>query len=79
MDLTTRRENDGVNVTVSECREVNGEVGMASEVSTRKTSSFSIRNLVGGEDDRPADGTANASEGKANEVVLSYMSWIFKK
>ncbi|XP_045511245.1 homeobox protein aristaless-like [Colias croceus] len=74
MDLTTRRENDGVNVTVSECREVNGEVGMASEVSTRKTSSFSIRNLVGGEDDRPADGTANASEDYYAQEYQKYTS-----
>ncbi|CAH3845110.1 unnamed protein product [Pieris brassicae] len=57
MDLTTRRENDGVNGT--ECRDGNGEIG--SEVPTRKSSSFTIRNLVGG-DDRPADGAVNASE-----------------
>ncbi|CAK1549648.1 unnamed protein product [Leptosia nina] len=59
MDLTTRRENDGVNVT--ECREVNGE-GVTSEVTARKTSSFSIRHLVG--DDQPPDGAVNGSEGE---------------
>lgn len=69
MDLTTRRCEDGgeiVNGTdcVRDMRDVNGQgsdVTGVTEVS-RKTSSFSIRNLVG--DDRPADGNANTSEGK---------------
>ncbi|VVD02728.1 unnamed protein product [Leptidea sinapis] len=56
MDLTTRRDDVTVN---HECREVNGNMGMASEVSSRKSSSFSIRNLVGSADDRPAGGPAN--------------------
>lgn len=56
------------------CRElVNGTEGgcdvsgVTAEVTTsRKTSSFSIRNLVGtGDSDRSADGNTNASDGKS--------------
>ncbi|XP_022116477.2 homeobox protein aristaless isoform X2 [Pieris rapae] len=69
MDLTTRRENDGVNGT--ECRDGNGEIG--SEVPTRKSTSFTIRNLVGG-DDRPADGAVNASEDYYAQEYQRYTS-----
>ncbi|XP_034824464.1 homeobox protein aristaless-like [Maniola hyperantus] len=68
MDLTTRRGEDGTGEVVNgteQCRELNGtgsDVTGVVEVS-RKTSSFSIRNLVGAEDcDRPADGNANPRE-----------------
>lgn len=82
MDLTTRRGDmlDGTGEVVSlngneqVCRElVNGtesgcDVGVTAEVTpARKTSSFSIRNLVGTEDssDRPADSATNPSDGKS--------------
>ncbi|XP_047544717.1 homeobox protein aristaless-like isoform X1 [Vanessa atalanta] len=70
MDLTTRRCEDGSGDTLvngtEQCRDLNGtqnsDVTGVMEVS-RKTNSFSIRNLVGGEDcDRPADGNANSNE-----------------
>ncbi|CAH2270054.1 jg17907 [Pararge aegeria aegeria] len=68
MDLTTRRGEDGTGEVVNgteQCRELNGtgsDVTGVVEVS-RKTTSFSIRNLVGAEDcDRPADGNGNPSE-----------------
>lgn len=73
MDLTTRRCEDGPGDLLvkgtEQCRDVNGtgsDVTGVIEVP-RKTNSFSIRNLVGGEDcDRPADGNANTNEGKFN-------------
>ncbi|OWR45807.1 Paired family homeodomain transcription factor [Danaus plexippus plexippus] len=65
MDLTTRRCEDGEVVNGKEqCRGFNGtsDVTGVIEVS-RKSSSFSIRSLVGGEDsDRPADGHVNTPE-----------------
>ncbi|CAG9567477.1 unnamed protein product [Danaus chrysippus] len=65
MDLTTRRCEDGEVVNGKEqCRGFNGasDVTGVIEVS-RKSSSFSIRSLVGGEDhDRPADGHVNTNE-----------------
>lgn len=62
---------------LEQCRElVNGTetcdvTGVTGEMpSTRKTNSFSIRNLMGGEDsERSADGTANSSDGK-NVLIL---------
>ncbi|XP_063839280.1 homeobox protein aristaless-like isoform X1 [Ostrinia nubilalis] len=76
MDLTTRRDIlDGTAVpgeTILNgeqvCRElVNGTEGpcdvTGATEAPRKTSSFSIRNLVGGEDsERSADGSANAND-----------------
>lgn len=81
MDLTTRRgellEGTGeilsLNGTEQVCRDlVNGTEGgcdvstVTAEVTTsRKTNSFSIRNLVGTEDsDRPSDGAPNSSDGE---------------
>lgn len=63
-----------LNGTEQVCRElVNGTEGgcdvssVTAEVTTsRKTNSFSIRNLVGTEDsDRPADGNTNANDGES--------------
>lgn len=62
-----------MNGTEQVCRELvngteTGDVTAVAEVTTpRKTNSFSIRNLVGGEDsERSTDGTANTSDGKCN-------------
>lgn len=74
MDLTTRRDDGAVAGECLNgeqvCRElVNGTegcevAGVTAEVP-RKTSSFTIRNLVGGEDsERSADGITNANDGK---------------
>ncbi|CAH0726431.1 unnamed protein product, partial [Brenthis ino] len=74
MDLTTRRcEDGGELVNGGECiRDIRDVNGQSSDVTgvievSRKTSSFSIRNLVGGGDDRPADGNANPSEEEDRE------------
>ncbi|CAG5056481.1 unnamed protein product [Parnassius apollo] len=79
MDLTTRRGEEGspgeavlpLNGTEAVCRElVNGTqgcevTGLTAEVPAppRKSSSFSIRNLVGAEDtDHKADGNAHTND-----------------
>lgn len=71
MDLTTRRGEllEGVQEMShrEQCREVTADVTrVTAEVPpVRKTSSFSIRNLVGTEDsDRPSDGNANINDGR---------------
>lgn len=81
MDLTTRRgdmlEGTGdvlsLNGTEQVCRELVNGTESGCDVSTvtpevtpaRKTSSFSIRNLVGtGDSDRPSDNTPTPSDGK---------------
>lgn len=85
MDLTTRRgEDSGAEDTpvdvdsTGQCL-VNGGQGcevtaMAPDVTppTRKTTSFSIRNLVGAEDtDRSADGNTNSNEGEFFFLIYS--------
>ncbi|XP_072937272.1 homeobox protein aristaless-like [Epargyreus clarus] len=67
MDLTTRREVEGL----PGVREEGQEVTVTAEV-TKKTSAFSIRNLVGGEDERTPDGNANTSDDYYNQDYQKY-------
>lgn len=81
MDLTTRRETEGAVTISQQCVNVNGadavvtvngevDVKGATAEPPRKSSSFSIRHLVGAEDaDRP-DGNANVGDGKSKIFCL---------
>lgn len=84
MDLTTHRgELEGANVSSREqCRDVTDDVTrVTAEVPpVRKTSSFSIRNLVGTEDsDRPADGSVHVNDGKCIIKLLVIINVYFRK
>lgn len=75
MDLTTRRGEslEGAQELSNreQCREVTDDVTrVTAEVpQVRKTSSFSIRNLVGTDSDRPPDRNVNTNDGKFDYVI----------